>query len=147
MATSMGAPSGDLTQSGISSEAMVFWNLNSETLVDMAVERGEGFFTNHGALITETGDRTGRSPNDKYVVKDDSTRHDINWGNVNVATNDVTFNRLKKQVLDYLSKQDTLFVQDLYCGTEESEALSIRVINQSAWHSACLLYTSDAADE
>ena len=136
MATSMGAPSGDLTQSGISSEAMVFWNLNSETLVDMAVERGEGFFTNHGALITETGDRTGRSPNDKYVVKDDSTRNDINWGNVNVATNGVTFNRLKEQVLDYLSKRDTLFVQDLYCGAEESEALSIRVINQSAWHSA-----------
>ena len=132
----MGAPSGDLTQSGISCDANVYWNLDSEVLVDMAVQRGEGFFTADNALVTETGSRTGRSPKDKFIVREDSTSNDINWGQVNVATSDTAFNRLKKQVIDYLSAQDTLFVQDLYCGSEESEALSIRVINQNAWHNA-----------
>ena len=136
MATNMGAPSGDLTQSGISCDANVYWNLDSEVLVDMAVQRGEGFFTADNALVTETGSRTGRSPKDKFIVREDSTSNDINWGQVNVATSDTAFNRLKKQVIDYLSAQDTLFVQDLYCGSEESEALSIRVINQNAWHNA-----------
>jgi len=105
-------------------------------LIDLAVARGEGFLSAHGALVTETGERTGRSPNDKFIVDEDTTNQDVNWGDVNISTDLATFERMKTQVINYLSTQESLFVQDLYCGAEESEALPIRVINQNAWHNA-----------
>ena len=136
MADVVGAPSGDLSESGIDTDATVYWNLDNITLIDLAVERKEGYLTSEGALVTETGERTGRSPNDKFIVDEPTTNQDVNWGDVNISTDVSVFNRLKGQVIDYLSQRDSLFVQDLYCGAEESEALPIRVINQNAWHNA-----------
>ena len=136
MASIMGTPSGDLSESGIVTNAKVYWNLDNISLIDLSVERGEGELSAHDALITETGERTGRSPNDKFIVDEPGTNLDVNWGDVNISTDKAVFDRLKVQVIDYLSKRDTLFVQDLYCGSEESEALPIRVINQNAWHNA-----------
>ncbi len=136
MADVVGAPSGDLSESGINTDATVYWNLDNITLIDLAVERKEGYLTSEGALVTETGERTGRSPNDKFIVDEPTTNQDVNWGDVNISTDVSVFNRLKGQVIDYLSQRDSLFVQDLYCGAEESEALPIRVINQNAWHNA-----------
>ena len=136
MANVVGAPSGDLAESGIVTDATVYWNLDNMTLIDLAVEREEGFLTSDGALVTETGERTGRSPNDKFIVDEPTTNQDVNWGDVNISTDKAVFDRLKIQVIDYLSQRSSLFVQDLYCGAEESEALPIRVINQNAWHNA-----------
>ena len=136
MANVVGAPSGDLAESGIVTDATVYWNLDNMTLIDLAVEREEGFLTSDGALVTETGERTGRSPNDKFIVDEPTTNQDVNWGDVNISTDKAVFDRLKIQVIDYLSQRNSLFVQDLYCGAEESEALPIRVINQNAWHNA-----------
>ena len=136
MADAVGAPSGDLSESGIDTDATIYWNLDNITLIDLAVERNEGYLTSEGALVTETGERTGRSPNDKFIVDEPTTNQDVNWGDVNISTDESVFNRLKGQVIEYLSQRDSLFVQDLYCGAEESEALPIRVINQNAWHNA-----------
>ncbi|MAX46568.1 MAG: phosphoenolpyruvate carboxykinase (ATP) [Euryarchaeota archaeon] len=136
MAGVVGVPSGDLSESGINTDATVYWNLDNLALIDLAVERNEGYLTSEGALVTETGERTGRSPNDKFIVDEPTTNQDVNWGDVNISTDESVFNRLKVQVIDYLSQRDSLFVQDLYCGAEESEALPIRVINQNAWHNA-----------
>ena len=133
MADAFGVPSGSLN---FSTKATIYWNLGANDLIDLAVERGEGVLSAHGALVTETGERTGRSPNDKFIVDESSTSEDVNWGDVNIATDAATFERLKIQVLEYLGKRDTLFVQDLYCGAETSEALPIRIINQTAWHNA-----------
>ena len=88
----------------------------------------------HGALVTETGERTGRSPNDKFIVDEASVSSDINWGDVNVSTDLDTFSRMRAKVVEFLSSQDALFVQDLYCGADFSEALPIRVVNHNAWH-------------
>ena len=136
MADAVGAPSGDLSESGIDTDATIYWNLDNITLIDLAVERNEGYLTSEGALVTETGERTGRSPNDKFIVDEPTTNQDVNWGDVNISTDESVFNRLKGQVIEYLSQRVSLFVQDLYCGAEESEALPIRVINQNAWHNA-----------
>ena len=95
-----------------------------------------GVYSAHKALVTETGERTGRSPNDKYIVDEETTSDDINWGDVNVSTDLATFQKMRAKVVNYLSQQDDLFVQDLYCGADFSEALPIRVINQNAWHNA-----------
>ena len=136
MASTVGVPSGDLSESGILTDAKVYWNLDNISLIDLAVEREEGFLSSHGALVTETGERTGRSPNDKFIVDESTTNQDVNWGDVNISTDKVVFDRLKLQVIEYLAARESLFVQDLYCGAEESEALPIRVINQNAWHNA-----------
>ena len=81
MANVVGVPSGDLSESGISTSANVYWNLDNIALIDLAVERKEGFLTAEGALVTETGERTGRSLNDKFIVDEQTTNQDVNWGN------------------------------------------------------------------
>ena len=136
MANTVGSPSGSLADNGIDTNATIYWNLDNISLIDLAVERNEGFLTADGALVTETGERTGRSPNDKFIVEEDSTVGDINWGNVNISIDNEAFERLKVEVIKHLSSRESLFVQDLYCGAEESEALQIRVINENAWHNA-----------
>ena len=132
-----GTPRGTgLENLGIETTARLHWNLNAAELVDEAVVRNEGVFSAHKALVTETGDRTGRSPNDKFVVDEESTSSEINWGNVNVSTSEDVFMSLRTKVVEYLSKQEDLFIQDLFCGAEPTERLPIRVITQNAWHSA-----------
>ena len=125
MADAVGAPSGDLSESGIDTDATIYWNLDNITLIDLAVERNEGYLTSEGALVTETGERTGRSPNDKFIVDEPTTNQDVNWGDVNISTDESVFNRLKGQVIEYLSQRDSLFVQDLYCGAEELSLIHI----------------------
>ena len=136
MPATYGSISGDLSQHGLSPQGEVHWNLEAPQLIELAVKRGEGVFSAHKALVTETGERTGRSPNDKFIVDETSTTDDINWGDVNVSTDLATFTALRAKVVDYLQARDALFVQDLYCGAEVTEALPIRVITHNAWHSA-----------
>ena len=135
MAQNLGLPSGDIAALGIHAKGNIYWNLSAPELIDMAVEREEGILSAHGALITETGERTGRSPNDKFIVREDSTSEDINWGDVNVDTTPEVFERLRAKVVEYLSSCSDLFIQDVYCGAEPSEALPIRVLSHNAWHS------------
>ena len=122
--------------SGITTEADIHWNISARELVDMAVVRGEGEFSAHNVLVTETGDRTGRSPNDKFIVREETTDAEVNWGKVNISIAEEVFMGLRTKVIEYLSTQDELFIQDLFCGAEPSERLPIRVITQNAWHSA-----------
>ena len=103
-----GTPSGSLDLHGISPSGDVYWNLEATALIDLAIQRGEGILSAHGALVTETGERTGRSPNDKYIVDEPSISDDINWGDVNVSTDVDTFTRMRAKVVDFLSKQDAL---------------------------------------
>ena len=136
MAEPHGAPSGDLSTHGINNGGNIYWNLPANQLIDLAVQRQEGVFSAHKALVTETGERTGRSPNDKFIVDEPTTNKDVNWGKINISTDMETFVRMRAKVIEYLSSQDDLFVQDLYCGADFSEALPIRVITQNAWHNA-----------
>ena len=132
-----GTPTGTgLKANGIITDAIIHWNITATRLVDMAVERQEGVFSVQRALVTETGERTGRSPNDKFIVDEISTTKDINWGKVNVSTTEQVFMGLRAKVIDHLASRNELFVQDLFCGAEPSEQLPIRVITENAWHSA-----------
>ena len=91
MAEAHGTPTGDLSSHGIAPAGDVYWNQDATTLIELAVARGEGVYSAHKALVTETGERTGRSPNDKFIVDEPSTSDDINWGDVNVSTDAETF--------------------------------------------------------
>ena len=129
-----------LDNHGLSPVGHVYWNLEWQALYDAALRRGEGGLTAHGVLMAETGDRTGRSPNDKFVVRTGDANNpltgDIWWGDVNVPTTPEVFQKLSAKVRDYLSNREELFVQDLHCGADSDERLAIRVVTENAWHSA-----------
>ena len=104
-----------LSHQGIRHYATAYWNLSPAQLIQLAVKRGEGELTQGGAFLALTGDQTGRSPNDKFIVEEPATRDSIWWGKVNVATTDEAYRRLHAKVTAYLQARD-LFVQDLFAG-------------------------------
>jgi phosphoenolpyruvate carboxykinase (ATP) len=108
-------------------------NLHAGPLVEHAIRRGEGRLASNGALVAETGARTGRSPKDKFTVKDDVTAQKVAWGAVNQPFEPAKFAALLDRVLAYLEDRE-LFVQDLNAGADPRYRLPIRVINELAWH-------------
>ncbi|HVG91311.1 MAG TPA: phosphoenolpyruvate carboxykinase (ATP), partial [Alphaproteobacteria bacterium] len=109
-------------------------NLHSGILVEHAVRRGEGLLADNGALVAYTGKYTGRTPKDKFTVKDPVTTELVNWGDVNQPFDPEKFDALFDRVTASLRNKE-LFVQDLYAGADSKYRLPIRVINEYAWHS------------
>src|SRR5438270_1060447 len=110
----------------------VLRNLSSPQLVEQSLRRGETQLASNGALVGETGKRTGRSPKDKFIVKDSVTSGKVNW-NANQAVSPEQFDSLYKQVMQYLGAKD-IFVQQLFAGADPQYRLSLQVVNEYAWH-------------
>ncbi len=110
-----------------------YWNLTSGALYDEAIRRREGTIVHHGPLVVRTGHHTGRSPNDKYIVKEPSSEKNIWWGKVNRPIEPERFDSLHHRMLSYMQNRE-IFIQDLYAGTDPRYRLPIRVITESAWH-------------
>ncbi|BDH62681.1 phosphoenolpyruvate carboxykinase [ATP] [Lysinibacillus sp. PLM2] len=108
--------------------------LSVPQLVEKATARGEASLTVHGALCAETGKYTGRSPKDKFIVEEESTKDKIDWGNVNRAISAEVFDNLYVKVINYLKEQDELFVFKGFAGADKDSQLSIQVVNELAWH-------------
>ncbi len=125
--------SADLSRHGLKPRGPVHWNLGAAGLIENAIRRGEGSLTEDGAFVAITTPHTGRSPNDKFVVREPSSEDKIAWGSVNVPLSQEHFERLHRDVMRYLEGQE-LFVQDLYCGADPSYRLNVRVVSPSAWH-------------
>ncbi len=115
------------------SQEKVHRNLSPALLAEASLRRGEAVLAARGSLVAETGKRTGRSPKDKFTVKDAITANKVAWGSVNQPFPPEKFDALYERVLDYL-KDKELFVQDLFCGTDPQYQLPIQVINEFAWH-------------
>jgi phosphoenolpyruvate carboxykinase (ATP) len=115
------------------SQNKVYRNLYPAALVEAALRRGESELAARGALVAETGKRTGRSPKDKFTVKDAITSENVAWGPHNQPFSADKFDALYERILDYL-KDKELFVQDLFCGADPKYQLPIQVINECAWH-------------
>ena len=118
----------------------IHWNQEWEELYAAALRRNEGDLTAHGVLKTVTGDRTGRSPNDRYIVDlgnaDDSQTKDVWWGKVNVPISHGRYEKLRQDVTSYLANRKELFVQNLFCGADLEERLGVQVVTENAWHAA-----------
>ncbi|HKR24097.1 MAG TPA: phosphoenolpyruvate carboxykinase, partial [Allosphingosinicella sp.] len=127
-------PSFDLSHQGIDTPATLHWNLGPAELVEHALRRGEGMLAKHGPLVVETGRHTGRSAKDKFIVRDSETEATIWWDN-NASIDPAHFAALKADFLAALGTRETLFVQDLYGGSQEEHRVRVRVINELAWHS------------
>jgi phosphoenolpyruvate carboxykinase (ATP) len=109
-------------------------NLSVTSLVKKALERGEVQIASNGAIVGYTSPRTGRSPKDKFTVKDSVTADKIAWGGSNLPFDADKFDALYERVVDHLRSRDELFVQDLYCGADPNYRLPVRFINAYAWH-------------
>ncbi len=117
---------------GITGAARVHYNYVEATLVEAAVARGEGRLGKGGAFLCSTGQFTGRSPKDKFVVHTPTTENTIWWDN-NAAMTAENFARLKADMLAHVQGRE-LFVQDLYAGADPVHRLDVRVVTELAWH-------------
>ena len=106
-----------LKNHGIVNTRSEHWNLDASPLYEATLSRGLGRLSEGGALVVETGRHTGRSPNDKFLVEEPSSKHNIWWGPVNKPTSPERFDNLHRQILSYYQGRD-LYVQDLYCGAD-----------------------------
>ena len=123
-----------LDHSGIDTRAEIHWNLMTPQLVEQAVSRGEGRLAKDGPLVVETGKHTGRSAQDKFIVRDFETDESVWWGKTNRPMEPDAFARLKADFLEALKTRETLFVQDLFGGSQPANRVRVRVVNELAWH-------------
>src|ERR1043166_4566974 len=119
---------------GLHGLAKEHWNLSVPALYDQALTRGEARLAQGGPLVATTGSRTGRSPQDRFIVQEASTAGDIAWGETNKPVTPRVFDSLLSRVTDYFSGRE-VFIQDLQVGADRAFRLPIRVITEQAWHS------------
>ena len=108
--------------------------LSVPQLVEKATSRGEAILTADGAVTAQTGKYTGRSPKDKFIVEEASSKDKIDWGNVNRPISAEKFDLLYDKVINYLQEKDELFVFRGFAGADPASRLSIQVVNEFAWH-------------
>ncbi|MDQ3697914.1 MAG: phosphoenolpyruvate carboxykinase (ATP) [Gemmatimonadota bacterium] len=125
-----------LAQQGLDPKGTLHWNLVAPELIQAAIRRGEGELADMGPFVAVTSPHTGRSPNDKFVVEEPSTKGDVWWGKVNRPFAERKFERLLADVRGQLDGLDELFVQDLYAGADPKHRLSVRYVTPNAWHAA-----------
>ncbi len=121
-----------LENHGIVNANAVWWNLTTPALYEHAVQRREGLVAHCGPLVVRTGQYTGRSPNDKYIVREPGSEKEI-WWDAAKPFEPENFERLKARLTAYLQGRD-LFVQDCYAGAHPDYQIPIRVVNTRAWH-------------
>jgi phosphoenolpyruvate carboxykinase (ATP) len=123
----------ELDTHGLRNLGTAYWNLGPAQLVEKAIGRGEGELSSSGAFVVRTGQFTGRSPKDKYIVREPGTETTVNWGAVNQPMTPAQFDGLFERMLKFWEGKD-VFVQDCFGGAETTYSLPIRVISQRAWH-------------
>ena len=112
--------------------AEVNYQLSPKELHEITIEKGQGVEASNGALAVNTGEFTGRSPKDRFIVKDDITKDKVWWGDINIPFDPEKFDALYEKVTDYLSGKE-VFARDSYACADEDYRLNIRVINEYPW--------------
>jgi len=119
---------------GIYYPARIYRNLSTAQLYEEVIRRGEGRMAHGGAVAVLAGKHTGRSPNDKYIVREPSSDKHVAWGTFNQPISEANFETLRKRMLAYLQRRD-VFVQDCFVGADPRYRLPLRVITDTAWQS------------
>ncbi len=132
MTTGRVNPKQRLEDQNISELGHVYYNLMEPALVEQALKRDEGTLGNGGALLVTTGKHTGRSPNDKFVVRTPSVEDSIWWEN-NKPMDPASFDQLYTDMLAHMKGRD-YFVQDLFGGADPAHRLDVRMVTELAWH-------------
>lgn len=126
-------PVAALSALGLNTKSTIHYQLQPDELSEQTLLRGQGEVNDTGALCIRTGEFTGRSPQDKFIVKDALTENSVHWNNFNIAIAPEKFAALKAKVLNYLNEKEELWVRDAYACADPQYRLNIRVINEHAW--------------
>ncbi len=130
--TMLSLPKNAFINLGIKSAENVHYQLTPEELTEQTIARKEGVLNDTGALVIKTGEFTGRSPKDKYIVKDDLTSESVHWNEFNIPIEPKYFDQLYKKMLTHLENKE-IWVRDCYACADPEYQLNIRVINENPW--------------
>lgn len=125
-------PNADLAPLGIVNLEAAFWNLSPEELVEASISSGQGILADSGALVIQTGEFTGRSPQDRFIVEDEITRSKVSWGKINKPFDADAYDHLYLRVCQYLEGK-ALYIRDAYACADDSHRLNLRVVTEFPW--------------
>lgn len=117
---------------GLKTTKTEYWNLSPEELANKTVTLKQGIFANNGAVAVDTGEFTGRSPQDRFIVIDSLTESAVDWNKINIPFDAEKFDKLYDKVTTYLNNKD-LYVRDVYACADEQYKINIRVITETPW--------------
>ena len=124
-------PAADLSALGLKNST-AYWNLPVPELVEHTIAINEGVIADSGALVINTGEFTGRSPKDRFIVKDDITADSVDWNDINMPFDSKNFDALYNKVISYLNGKD-LYIRDAYACADDKYRLTLRLIAQKPW--------------
>ena len=123
-----------LARLGLTTTQNVHYQLPAQDLVDDVIRNGDGVLNDTGALVIKTGEFTGRSPKDKFTVKDETTENTVNWNEFNIPIESKYFDIIYKEVINHLDKRSDLWVRDCYACADPRYRMNIRLINEKPWN-------------
>src|SRR5438477_13061244 len=124
----------DLTEHGIRAGGRVYLNPTTSMLYTHALARNEAVLAEGGPLVVDTGRYTGRSPQDKFVVREPGSEERIWWGSVNQELAETGYERLRAKVVAHLERAASLYVVDAYAGADPRHRVNVRVITELPYH-------------
>ena len=127
-------PRHGLEHHGIRNVGRVYWTPRTPTLYEQVIRRREGLLAHLGPIVVRGGHHMGRSPNDKFIVREPTSEHEIWWGPVNRPFTEEQYQALYHRLLAYVQGLD-LFVQDCYVGADPEYRIPVRVVTETAWQS------------
>ena len=123
-----------LSAIGIKNINEVYYNLSTAQLYERAIRRREGTLSARGPIVVRTGSHTGRSPNDKFIVKEPLSENNVYWGKINKPIDPNKFDQLFRKMCAYIQNKD-LYIQDCYIRADKNYKFPLRMISEMAWHS------------
>ena len=127
------AGSGDLSLHGLNPTGEVLWNPTTSLLYEHALKRGDARIAEGGPLVVDTGKHTGRSPKDKFIVREPSSQDRIWWGG-NGEIDEPSFQALRDKVVAFLDQQPLLYVVDAFAGADHAHRIAVRVVTNRPYH-------------
>ena len=124
----------NLSKIGFKKIGSINYQLSPDELVMETIGRGEGILNDSGALVINTGEFTGRSPKDKFIVKDNLTADTVNWNEFNIPISEGYFDIIYNKVINYLDNRPEIWVRDAYACADPRYRLNMRVINEKPWN-------------
>ncbi len=123
----------ELEQIGIRNIREVFYNYGTPALYEQVIRRREGLLAHLGPLVVRTGHHTGRSPNDKFIVREPGSEKNVWWGKVNKGMSGECAERIYFKMMAYIQGKD-LYIEDCYASADPKHKIGLRVITENAWH-------------
>jgi len=130
---SVALPATQLTTLGIDASVNIHYQLSVEQLIEDTICMGEGMLSNNGALVVNTGQFTGRSPKDRFIIKDQTTSDTVFWNDFNIPMAEKYFHIIREKIQSYLSSKEELWVRDCFACADERYRIRIRIVNEKPW--------------